>query len=80
MGHVQLWTTDEFESAFGASPKDCCICVNNAASGGSGIWLATPRWNGTAVFTTALTLTGGHIVSVPGGGDVPVNYLVAKVA
>lgn len=80
VGHVQLWTTDEFESAFGASPKDCCIYVNNAASGGSGIWLATPRWNGTAVFTTALTLTGGHIVSVSGGGDVPVNYLVAKVA
>lgn len=79
-GNIQLWTTDDFKRAFGAEPKNCFIAVSNRASGGSGIWLATPRWNENAVFTTQLsTRTDGAARVVPGDGNsfTPVAYLVA---
>ena len=79
-GNIQLWTTDDFKRAFGAEPKNCFIAVSSRASGSSGIWLATPRWNGNAVFTTQLsTQTDGAVRVVPGDGNplTPVAYLVA---
>ncbi len=78
-GHAQLWTTEEFRKAFGADPNDCFVAVSNRASGGSGIWLATPRWNGTSVYTTQLEARDGAIMVVPGDGSatLPVAYFVA---
>lgn len=82
-GHVQLWTQAEFQEAFGASPQDCLIAVNSRNSGGSGFWLATPRFNGSAVWTTCVTRSeDGSVVTVQPsdtgqGQTVPVAYLVA---
>lgn len=78
-GHIKLWTNAEFQSKFGASPKDCFIAVSNRASGGSGIFLATPRWNDSAVFTTQMSVQDGVVKAVPGvsGATTPVAYFVA---
>ncbi len=80
VGNIQLWTEEEFRSAFGASPDDAFIAASNRNSGGSGIWLSTPRFNGSDVFCTALKYgDDDRIVKVPPGGvayDVPVAYLV----
>ena len=80
-GHIELWSAKEFEDSFGVSPQDAFIAVSNRASGVSGIWLATPRFNGTSVFTTALATSGSSIAVIDSsmqGGDssVPVAYLV----
>lgn len=78
-GHIKLWTNAEFQSKFGANPKDCFIAVSNRASGGSGIFLATPRWNDNAVYTTQMSVQDGVVKAVPGvsGTTVPVAYFVA---
>lgn len=77
-GHIQLWTNAEFKSKFGVEPSDCFIAVSNRASGGSGIFLATPRWNGNAVFTTQMSVQDGVVKAVPGssGATTPVAYFV----
>lgn len=78
-GHVMLWGNDEFGELFGDSPSRCVISVCNRAAGGSGIFLATPRWNGSAVYTTAMQVSGGGVSVAKGGAgvSVPVGYLVA---
>ena len=79
-GHIKMWTNDEFKKQFGAEPKDCFIAANNRASGISGIFLSTPRWNGEAVFTTRMSVQNGVVKAVPSvGGDdtTPVAYFVA---
>ncbi len=78
-GHIKMWTNDEFKKLFGAEPKDCFIAANNRASGVSGIFLSTPRWNGEAVFTTQMSVQDGVVKAVPGVDDAttPVAYFVA---
>lgn len=78
-GHIKMWTNDEFKKLFGAEPKDCFIAANNRASGISGIFLSTPRWNGEAVFTTQMSVQNGVVKAVPGVDDAttPVAYFVA---
>lgn len=79
-GHIKLWTNAEFQSKFGANPKDCFIAVSNRASGGSGIFLATPRWNDNAVYTTRMSVQDGVVKAVPGvsvDDTTPVAYFVA---
>lgn len=78
-GHIKMWTNDEFKKQFGAEPKDCFIAASNRASGVSGIFLSTPRWNGEAVFTTQMSVQNGVVKAVPGVGDAttPVAYFVA---
>ena len=79
MGHIKLWTNTEFQGKFGAAPKDCFIAVSNRASGSSGIFLASPRWNESAVYTTQMSVQDGVVKAVPGGNEVttPVAYFVA---
>lgn len=78
-GHIKMWTNDEFKKLFGAEPKDCFIAASNRASGISGVFLSTPRWNGDAVFTTQMSVQNGVVKAVPGVGDAttPVAYFVA---
>lgn len=78
-GHIKLWTNAEFKEKFGAEPKDCFIAVSNRASGSSGIFLASPRWNGDAVFTTQMSVQDGVVKAVPGVSQAatPVAYFVA---
>lgn len=78
-GHAHLWTTEAFCKAFGTDPSNCYIGVSNRASGSSGIWLATPRWNGTSVYTTQLSLQPDGTVKAVAGDDsasLPVAYVV----
>lgn len=78
-GHVALWSTEDFKRTFGVNPKDCYIGLSNRASGESGIWLATPRWNGSYVYTTQLaTQSDGSVKAVAGDGSniLPVAYIV----
>lgn len=79
VGHIKLWTNTEFQGKFGAAPKDCFIAVSNRASGSSGIFLASPRWNESAVYTTQMSVQDGVVKAVPGGSEVttPVAYFVA---
>lgn len=80
-GHLVLWTNDQFQAAFGDAPSRCAIAVNNRAAGGSGIFLATPRWNGTAVYSTAMSVSNGVVAPVAGNGTkVPVCYIVAVLS
>lgn len=78
-GHIKLWTNAEFKEKFGAEPMDCFIAVSNRASGSSGIFLASPRWNGEAVFTTQMSVQDGVVKAVPGVSQAatPVAYFVA---
>lgn len=78
-GHIKLWTNAEFKEKFGAEPKDCFIAVSNRASGSSGLFLASPRWNGDAVFTTQMSVQDGVVKAVPGVSQstTPVAYFVA---
>lgn len=78
-GHIKLWTNAEFQGKFGAAPKDCFIAVSNRASGSSGIFLASPRWNESAVYTTQMSVQDGVVKAVPGGSEAttPVAYFVA---
>lgn len=79
-GHVKLWTTAQFRSAFGADPDKCAISVNNPASGSSGIFLVPPRWNGDAVWTTqAMVRPDLSIKAISGDGvtaSIAANYIV----
>lgn len=79
-GHVKLWTTAQFRSAFGADPDKCAISVNNPASGSSGIFLMPTRWNGDAVWTTqAMVQPDLTIKAVAGSGStasIAANYIV----
>lgn len=79
-GHILVWTDAEFRDAFGAEPKDAFISVANPASGISGIFLSSPRWNGSGVYTTQMKVDGSYIKPVGGDGSTPstaINYLVA---
>lgn len=78
-GQIQLWTNAEFQSMFGASPKDCFIAASNRASGASGIFLSSPLWNDNAVFVTQLKVEGGSVkvVTSSSNASVPVAYFVA---
>ena len=53
--------------------------MSNRASGGSGIFLATPRWNDSAVYTTQMSVQDGVVKAVPGVSQAatPVAYFVA---
>lgn len=53
--------------------------MSNRASGISGIFLASPRWNGDAVFTTQMSVQDGVVKAVPGVNQstTPVAYFVA---
>lgn len=79
-GHIRLWTTAQFRSAFGADPDRCAISVNNPASGSSGIFLMPTRWNGDAVWTTqAMVRPDLSIKAVAGDGataSIAANYIV----
>ncbi len=78
-GHMKLWTNAQFRSAFGADPDKCAIMVNNPASGSSGLFLASPRWNGDAVFTTRMAVQSDLTVRAVGGdgtSSTAANYIV----
>lgn len=79
-GHIRLWTTAQFRSAFGADPDKCAISVNNPASGSSGIFLMPTRWNGDAVWTTQARVQPDlSIKAVAGDGataSIAANYIV----
>lgn len=79
-GHMKLWTTAQFRSAFGADPDKCAISVNNPASGSSGIFLMPTRWNGDAVWTTQVMVQPDlTLKAVAGNGStasIAANYIV----
>lgn len=83
-GNVELWTGSAFQSSFGCSPQDAFIAVFNRNSGGSGFWLAPPRFNGDSVWTTVCARSEeGYVVTMARSEedqflDVPVAYLVIK--
>lgn len=80
LGHIRMWTNEEFRKAFGAEPQSCFISAANRASGSSGIFLSSPRWNGDAVFCTQMCVqSDGSVKTVSGDTTtptVPVSYMV----
>lgn len=79
-GHVKLWTTAQFRSSFGADPDKCAISVNNPASGSSGIFLMSTRWNGDAVWTTQAKVQPDLSIKAVAGdsatASIAANYIV----
>lgn len=79
LGNIPIWTKEEFESEFGMNPMLASISVCNRASGASGIFLATPRFNGKSVYTTMLSAQGGTVAVEQYETMVPIAYTIVGV-
>lgn len=79
LGNIPIWTKEEFESEFGMNPMLASISVCNRASGASGIFLATPRFNGESVYTTMLSAQGGTVAVEQYETMVPIAYTIVGV-